>query len=162
MNAIVSVTSDWGIGLKGRLLVRNAKDMAFFKQNTMGGTVICGQTTFQSFPGGALKDRRNVVLSLDPSFSAPGAEVYGSLNEALAAVGGEDPNTVWAIGGESVYRQLLPHCSRVLVTKNDVRMEADAFFPNLDEREDWEVSSVQEGGTTKAGIPYSFVTYRRR
>ncbi len=162
MNAIVSVTNDWGIGLKGRLLVRNAKDMAYFKQNTMGGTVICGQTTFQSFPGGALEGRRNVVLSIDPTFSAPNAEVYGSLEEALTAVEGEDPNTVWAIGGESVYRQLLPHCSCVLVTKNDVQMEADAFFPNLDENEDWEVASVKEGGVTKAGIPYSFVTYRRR
>jgi dihydrofolate reductase len=159
MKAIVSVTKDWGIGLKGKLLVRNPVDMRFFKDNTMCGTVVCGQTTFLSFPGGALERRRNVVLSIDPTFAAKGAEVVHSLDEALAAVKDDDPERVWVIGGESVYRQLLPHCSHVLVTKNDVVLDADAFFPNLDEDPDWSVESTTVGGVTKAGIPFEFVTY---
>ncbi len=161
MNAIVSVTRNWGIGYKGNLLVRNAQDMRFFKENTMGGTVICGQTTFESFPGGALEGRRNVVLSLDPAFDAPGIEVVGSLEAALEAVRHEDTNHVWVIGGESVYRQLLDHCSKVLVTKNDVELPADAFFPNLDEDFAWELVEQMPGGVTKAGIPFVFTTYVR-
>lgn len=159
MNAIVSVTNDWGIGLKGNLLVRNARDMRYFKDHTMGGTVICGQTTFESFPGGALEGRRNVVLSLDPSFAAPGAEVVRSLDAALAAVRDEDPRSVWLIGGQSVYRQLLPHCTRALVTKNDITLPADAFFPDLDADPSWHIEHEEYGGVTKAGIPFSFVTY---
>jgi dihydrofolate reductase len=159
MKAIVSVTKDWGIGLKGKLLVRNPVDMRFFKDSTMCGTVVCGQTTFLSFPGGALEGRRNVVLSIDPTFAAKGAEVVHSLDEALAAVKDDDPERVWVIGGESVYRQLLPHCSHVLVTKNDVVLDADAFCPNLDEDPDWSVESMTVGGVTKAGIPFEFVTY---
>lgn len=161
MNAIVSVTEDWGIGYKGELLVRNRVDMQFFKNSTMGGTVICGQNTFESFPGGALEGRRNIVLSLDPSFEAPGIEVFASINDALAALHDTDSNDVWVIGGESIYRQLLPMCNRALVTKNAVQLTADAYFPNLDEDPTWHVESIEEGGVTKAGIPFSFVTYVR-
>lgn len=159
MNAIVSVTRDWGIGNQGNLLVRNPADMRFFKEKTMGGTVICGQTTFESFPGGALVGRRNIVLSLDPAFSAPNVEVVRSLDEALAAVEGTDPDTVWLIGGESVYRQLIGSCTRAIVTKNDVMLPADAYFPNLDDDPSWRVEDTQPGGVTKDGIPYEFVTF---
>lgn len=159
MNAIVSVTKDWGIGFKGNLLVRNAADMRYFKECTMGGTVICGQTTFLSFPGGALQGRRNIVLSSDPLFEAKDAEVFYNMQDALAAVGAQDPETVWVIGGQSIYQQLLPHCTKALVTKNDVVLPADAFFPNLDDDPAWVVQDVVPGGTTKQGIPYEFVTY---
>jgi dihydrofolate reductase len=161
MNAIVSVTKDWGIGLEGNLLVRNPADMRFFKEHTMGGTVICGQTTFESFPGGALEGRRNVVLSLDPAFEATDAEVYRTLEDALEAVANEDPKTVWVIGGASIYLQLLPHCTKAIITKNDVTLSADTFFPNLDEDPSWHVESVDPGGTTESGIPYVFITYVR-
>lgn len=161
MNAIVSVTKDWGIGLEGNLLVRNPADMRFFKEHTMGGTVICGQTTFESFPGGALAGRRNVVLSLEPGYEAPGAEVYASLEEALAAVHDNKTDDVWVIGGASIYRQLLPHCEKAIVTKNDVVLPADTYFPNLDEDPAWRVESRADGGVTGSGIPYEFVTYAR-
>ena len=161
MKAIVSVTQDWGIGLKGNLLVRNPADMRFFREQTMGGTVVCGQTTFMGFPGGALKGRRNVVLSIDPDFAAEGAEVVRSLDEALAAVATDDPDHVWLIGGQSVYRQLLPHCTHALVTKNDVTLPADAFFPNLDDDPAWHVESEVAGGVTKDGVAFAFVTYAR-
>ena len=159
MNAIVSVTKDWGIGLKGKLLVRNPDDMRFFKEHTMGGTVICGQTTFESFPGGALAGRRNVVLSLEPDYEAHGAEVYASLEEALAAVRDDKTDAVWVIGGASIYRQLLPYCTKAIVTKNDVVLPADTYFPNLDDDPTWHIEAIEPGGTTKSGIPYDFVTY---
>lgn len=161
MNAIVSVTRDWGIGLRGNLLVRNPRDMRYFRDKTIGGTVICGQTTFLSFPGGALRGRRNVVLSLDPDFAAEGAEVVRSLDEALAAVAADEPDAVWVIGGESVYRQLIDLCERAYVTKNDVVLEADAYFPNLGADESWQVADVEGKGVTDDGIAYSFVVYER-
>ena len=102
MNAIVSVTKDWGIGMRGRLLVPNREDMRFFVQKTMGGTVICGRKTFQSFPGGPLKGRHNIVLTADPDFRVDGVTVVHDIEGALEAARDEDPSKVWVIGGERV------------------------------------------------------------
>lgn len=174
MIAIVSVTRDWGIGLEGGLVVPNRTDMKRFVALTCGGrsprdagpdevlgTVVMGRKTLESFPHGALKARRNVVLTRDARFSAPGVEVAHSAEEALALVAGSDPDSVWLIGGESVYRLLLPYCARVHVTKNDVSVPVDAYFPNLDASAEWQVEASEEGGITDEGVPFSYVTYVR-
>jgi dihydrofolate reductase len=160
VNAIVSVTRDWGIGSEGRLLVRNKVDMHRFVELTMGGCVLMGRKTFESFPGGALKGRRNVVLTRDAGFGAPGVEVVHGVEEALRAVSGEAGEKVWLIGGESVYRELLPACERAYVTKNDVVRPADAFFPDLDADPSWVIAEEADGGVTTGGVPFSFVTYQ--
>ncbi len=160
MNAIVSVTRDWAIGLEGGLLVHGKADMHRFVELTMGGTVLMGRKTLESFPGGPLKGRRNVVLSRDPHFCPEGAECYRCMDDALTAVAGEDPDKVWLIGGASIYKALIDECARAYVTKNDVVLPADAWFPDLDADPAWQVETVELGGTTKRGIPFEFVTYR--
>lgn len=160
MNAIVSVTRDWAIGLEGGLLVHGKADMHRFVELTMGGTVLMGRKTLESFPGGPLKGRRNVVLSRDPLYSPEGVECCHSIEEALAAVAPDDPNAVWLIGGASLYAALIDKCDRAYVTKNDVLLPADAWFPNLDADPAWQVEKVETGGVTKRGIPFEFVTYR--
>ena len=162
MNAIVSVTSDWAIGNEGGLIVRNRADMRRFVSLTMGGTVLMGRTTFESFPGGPLKGRRNVVVTGDRQYALrhEGVECAHSLDEALDLVAADDPDTVWLIGGESLYRALLAHCDRCFVTRNRVVVAADAFFPDLDADPSWELESVEEGGETSEGIRFDFATYR--
>ena len=162
VNAIVSVTRDWGIGHRGHLLVRNKADMRFFRETTMGGTVLCGRTTFQTFPGGALKGRRNVVLTRDEGFAAPGVEVVHGIEDALAAVAVDDPERVWLIGGQSVYAALIDACERAYVTKNDVLVPADAFFPNLDQSPSWELEQTLGEDTTPEGVAFEFCVYRHR
>ena len=85
MNAIVSVTSDWAIGNAGSLIVRNREDMRRFVRLTTGGTVLMGRVTFESFPNGPLKGRRNVVVTRDVGYATthPGIECAGSIDEAL-------------------------------------------------------------------------------
>lgn len=167
MNAIVAVTQDWGIGRKGDLLINERADMQHFVRHTRGATVVMGDRTLASFPGGRpLKGRRNVVLTIDPELEAPDCpegttcEIVHSVDEALAAVAGEDPDTVWAIGGASVYRQLLPHCTRAVVTKFETTLPADVYFPNLDEDEAWVLESSEDGGTTADGVDFRFTVYR--
>lgn len=162
MDAIVSVTSDWAIGNKGHLIVRNREDMRRFVRLTIGGTVLMGRTTFESFPGGPLKDRRNVVLTRDGGYAAshPGIECVHSIEEALELARTCEPGSLWLIGGESLYRALLPYCERCQVTRNHVVMPADAFFPNLDEDPLWVLESVEGSGTTDAGIAYDFAVYK--
>ena len=160
MDAIVSVTSDWAIGKDGRLLVRNKSDMQRFVSLTIGSTVLMGRKTFESFPGGPLKGRRNVVVSRQGGYAPQGVEVFSTIDAALEAVAGDEK--VWLIGGESLYRALLDRCERAYVTMNETTCGADAWFPNLDEEPSWAIESVDGEGETKAGIPYRFVTYRHQ
>ena len=162
MDAIVSVTSDWAIGNKGRLIVRNRADMRRFVRLTTGGTVLMGRATFESFRGGPLKGRRNVVVTRDRTYAETheGIECAASVEEALELVAADEPDSVWLIGGESLYRALLPRCRRAHVTRNRTVVPADAFFPNLDEDPGWMLEQVEEGGITDEGIEFDFATYR--
>ena len=163
MNAIVSVTSDWAIGNEGHLIVPNRDDMRRFVALTTGATVLMGRTTFESFPNGPLKGRRNVVVTRQPSYGSdhPGIECAHSLDAALELVApDEEGRGVWLIGGERLYRSLLPRCERCYVTRNRTSVPADAYFPNLDADPDWELEEVEEGGVTNAGVTFDFATYR--
>ena len=165
LKAIVAVCDDWGIGRDGDMLVANRADMRHFVRCTMGHAVIMGRKTLESFPGGKpLKNRRNIVLTRDASFARAGVEVVHSVEEALAAVAGEDE--AWVIGGAEVYRQFLPRCTEAVVTKNRCTRPADAFFPNLDEDPAWRIAAtdgghVVEPGEGDAGMAYDFVTYEQ-
>lgn len=162
----MAVCDDWGIGRDGDMLVANRADMRHFVHCTKGHAVIMGRKTLESFPGGRpLKDRRNIVLTRDPAFMRDGVEVIHSIDEALSAVSNEDE--AWVIGGAEVYRQLLPLCAEVVVTKNHVTHAADAFFPNLDDDPRWRVSATNGGyvvqqGEGDAGVAFEFVTYERQ
>lgn len=165
LSAIVAVCDDWGIGKAGGMVVANRADMRHFVACTRGHTVILGRKTLESFPGGRpLKDRRNIVLTRDPSFVCEGAEVVHSVDEALAAVAKE--TDAWVIGGAQVYRQFLPFCSRAVVTKNHCLRASDAFFPNLDQADAWAVQT-SEGpyriapGEGDEGVAFDIVTYAR-
>lgn len=161
MNAIVSVTRNWAIGLAGRLAVRNGADMRRFVRLTMGGTVIMGRRTLESFPGGPLEGRRNIVITGRPETLPDGVEAVDSPEGALDAASNDEPGRVWLIGGESVYRELIDACDRAYITKNDIVVPADSFFPNLDEDPGWMVASKERGGTTAQGIDFEYITYAR-
>ena len=114
MDAIVSVTRDWAIGKDGRLLVRNKADMHRFVELTRGCTCVMGRKTYESFPGGPLKGRRNVIVTHDAAYVPPKAEdlpagttvdVVTSPQAALDATSA-DART-WLLGGESLYHALL-------------------------------------------------------
>ena len=131
MEAIVAVYSDWGIGSGGTQPVVLKADRAHFKELTMGAAVIVGRKTLEDFPGGKpLKGRHNIVVSRQ-KLEIEGAELVHSAEEALAAAARQERCLV--IGGESVYRMMLPHCDTVYVTKIDRAFQADTFFPDLDE-----------------------------
>ena len=158
--AIVAVCDDWGIGLDGGMVVENREDMRHFVACTTGHPVIMGRKTLESFPGGRpLKNRRNIVLTRDRTFSPDGVEVVHSVEEALSAVANEEE--AWVIGGGQVYELLLPHCEKAVVTRNHCVRESDTFFPNLDSLPDWKLTDAREGGVTPENVPFDFATYCR-
>lgn len=161
MNMIVNVDKNWGIGLNNKLLVSIPADMKFFRQTTTGNVVVMGRKTLESFPNGLpLKNRRNIVLSRDPEYKVKDAEVVHSREELMELLKDCDSSRVYVIGGESVYRMLLPDCDTVHVTKVDHAFEADTFFPNLDEMPEWKITADSEE-QTYFDLEYTFLKYER-
>ena len=161
MKAIVNVDKNWGIGIGDKLLNYIPADMKFFKETTTGNVVVMGRATFMTFPGPkALPNRVNIVITTDESWSAPDVIVCHSIDELLELLKNYDDDSVYVIGGSSVYSQLLPYCDTAYVTKVESSKEADKFFPNLDSSSEWSVGS--EGEIMEHnGTEFRFITYIR-
>ena len=131
MNVIVAVDNNWAIGCKGGLLVRIPNDHKAFRQETAGKVVVLGRKTLETFPQGMpLADRTNIILSGNPAYRVKGAVVVHSLEELLDELKKYRDEEIYIIGGESVYRMMLPYCDTAHVTKIDHAYEADAHFPD--------------------------------
>ncbi|GAA6491650.1 MAG TPA: dihydrofolate reductase [Candidatus Bariatricus faecipullorum] len=161
MNLIVNVDKNWAIGNKNKLLVSIPADMRFFRETTQGNVVIMGRKTLESFPQGQpLKNRVNIVITRDPDYQVKGAVVVHSVEEAVEE-SRKYEGEVFVIGGESIYRAMLPLCDRAYVTKTDHAYQADTWFPNLDEDEEWEMTAVTEEQTC-FDLEYVFSRYERK
>ncbi len=159
---IVSVTEDWAIGKDGCMLVRNPDDLRRFKTLTTGHTVIMGRRTLESLPGGRpLPNRANIVLTRSLDAEGAGYQIARGLKEAKGLVAPAE-DEVFVIGGETVYRSLLPCVDECLVTLHHVeRPDADTWFPNLDAIDGWTLAEREPGGTTPDGTPFEYLTYVR-
>ena len=160
MNAIVVVDRNWAIGREGGLLYSLPTDMKRFRSLTIGGTVILGRKTLDSFPGGRpLPKRRNIVITRNVDFDREGSEIVASPAAAVELAAGTEDDKLWVIGGGSVYTALLDRCKRVYLTKVDTAAEAaDTFFPNLDKLPNWTVEHTSEP-VTENGLTYRFIDY---
>ena len=159
---IVAVDKNWGIGKNNDLLVSIPADMKMFRTETSGKVVVMGRKTLESFPGGQpLKNRTNIVLSGNLDYQVKGAIVVHSLPELLEEIKKYPKDQVYCIGGDSVYKMLLPYCDTAQVTKIDFAYEADRYFPNLDEMPQWQVAAESEE-QTYFDLEYRFVRYERR
>ncbi len=162
MNAIVAVDNNWAIGCKNSLLVRIPADHKNFRQETTGKVVVLGRKTLETFPQGMpLPNRINIILSTNPDYKVKDAVVVHSKEELDTELKKYPTEDVYIIGGESVYRMMLPACDVVHVTKIDHDYEADAYFPNLDKDDEWEITAESEE-QTYFDLPYYFVKYERR
>ena len=157
MYLIAAVDQNWAIGKDGDQLCYIPADLKRFQALTSGHAVILGRKTLATFPGGRpLKNRRNLILSHNPDFAPEGAEVFHDLDSLRATA----PDDAFVIGGESVYRALLPWCRKAYITKIHRAWPADAFFPNLDADPAW--SLTEEGEPMEhEGLSFRYVTYER-
>ncbi|MDE7431422.1 MAG: dihydrofolate reductase [Lachnospiraceae bacterium] len=162
MNLIVAVDKNWAIGNKGKLLISIPEDMKFFRETTTGNIVVMGKNTLKSFPNGLpLKNRVNIVLTTDKNFSAKDAVIVHNMEQALAEIKKYDTKDIYVIGGSSVYEQMLKYCDTAYVTYIDYSYEADRYFPNLDEAEDWVLTEESEE-KTYFDVEYYFRKYERK
>jgi dihydrofolate reductase len=136
------------------------EDLAHFRALTTGHPVVMGRRTWESLPERfrPLPGRRNVVLTRDPDWSAPGAERASSVEDALRRL--DDVPRVFVIGGAAVYAATLPHADELVLTEIEADVDGDVVFPPFEPSE-FEVTA-REGHVSESGLPFSVVTYVRR
>ena len=152
ITAIVHADKNWGIGKGNDMMFSLPQDMKFFRATTLNHTVVMGGNTLRSFPNGnPLKNRVNIVLSRgqvrdDCVFVRSYDELKAEMKKR------KDTEEIYVIGGGAVYKELLPYCDEALVTKVDAVGDAEVFFPNLDELENFvcvdEGTPIDDNGYT--------------
>lgn len=164
IKAIVAFDKNYGIGHGNDLLAYLPKDLKRFKEITKNNVVIMGRKTLESLPNGEpLKDRINIVLTRDKSFTKEGVIVMHSIDYLLAymwileVLNGVE---VFIIGGQEIYEQLIPHCTALYVTKIHHKFKADKHFPNLDKLNDWKITEESEIHN-EGDLDYQYLTYER-
>lgn len=162
MNCIVAVDKNWAIGKNNDLLVKIPMDQKFFRETTTGKVVVMGRKTLESFPNGLpLKNRTNIVLTHNPKFSVKDAIVVHSLEELEEELKKYRSEDIYVIGGEKIYAQLLDQCDVAHVTKIDYAYDADAYFPNLDEKPEWVITGDSEE-QTYFDLEFYFYRYEKK
>ena len=155
---IVAIGREGAIGIKGDLIWHISEDLRRFKRLTSGHPVIMGRKTWESLPKRPLPGRRNIVVTTNPDYEAPGAEIAGNPEEALRLTENEAP---FIIGGAEIYRLMLPYATHLYLT------EIDAAEPLADahlkfDMSEWEEIEKEGPYITPDNISYSFVTYKRK
>lgn len=153
---IAAVSPDLVIGRDGRLPWHYPEDMRFFARTTIGHPCIVGRRTYESFPRRPLPKRPNVVVTRNAAYEvAPGALALPSTEAALDHCRSLGARRAMVLGGEEIYRQILPVAHEMILTHVPDRVEGDTCFPQWDENE-WEIVDSREEGALR------FVTYQRR
>lgn len=131
ISMIAAVGRNLELGKNNDLIWHFKEDMKFFKNTTMGHTVIMGRKTFESLPK-ALPGRKNIVLSLNPNYTADSAEVISSVEEAVEL---SKDSEIFVLGGGKVYELMLAYADKIYLTEiEDECKDADTYFPTFDKK----------------------------
>ncbi|MBR6404229.1 MAG: dihydrofolate reductase [Eubacterium sp.] len=162
MKLIAAVDQNWAIGHKNSLLVKIPEDQKNFMKYTMGNTIVLGRKTLAGFPNGIpLAGRTNIILSSRDDFTAKDSPIAHSVEELFEILKDYDTDSVYVVGGGKIYSLLEPYCDEAIITKLDYKYQADTWFPNLDEKENWELVETSEE-KTYFSIEYHYLTYKNR
>jgi dihydrofolate reductase len=157
---IAAVDEKMALGYRNELLFHLSADLKRFKALTTGHTIIMGRHTFESFPKGALPNRRNIVLTTRADVAFTGAEAFASLDEALCHC--DDEEKVFIIGGASVYKQAIDRADELYLTEiHATAPQADAYFPMVDKAVWQEKKRESHPADEKHVCAYDFVDYER-
>jgi dihydrofolate reductase len=156
---IAAIGKNNELGKDNKLLWNMPADMKHFRETTNGHPVVMGRKTFESI-GRPLPNRRNIIITRDPSYTHEGIEVVHSIDEALILFKDIDEE-VFNIGGATVYKETFDKADRLYITEIDSEFEADAFFPDIDESVWEKVSSEHHEKDENNPYGYTFIVYER-
>jgi dihydrofolate reductase len=159
--SIVAVANNWCIGNNNELPWKQKADLQYFRTTTKGSVVIMGRKTYESI-GRPLPKRRNIIITRQQDYSAPGIEVCHSLQEAIATATSDDiAQPVFIIGGAQIYAQSMPLIDRLYVTYINTVVDGDAFFPEVDLSQWQEVSRISHPADEDNQYSYDFVIFEK-
>jgi dihydrofolate reductase len=144
MSLVVAVSANGVIGRDGGMPWQLPSDLKFFKAYTMGKPIIMGRHTWESFPKRPLPGRRNIVITRNRDLAAEGAEIVGSLDEAIASARQDGyRGEICVIGGGQLYGEAIARADRLVVTHVLAEIGGDTTFPDIDPRT-WYPASIQQ------------------
>ncbi|SLN52842.1 Dihydrofolate reductase [Roseovarius litorisediminis] len=138
LTLVVARARNGAIGKDNDIPWHSPEDLKMFQRETTSGAIIMGRLTWDSLPVRPLKNRMNIVVSRNPDLAE---HVCTSVAQAVQMGYDAGYQRLYGIGGQSIYRDMLPIADRLLITEVDLEVEAaDAFFPEFDEGEWVEIS----------------------
>ena len=153
---IVARSRNHVIGKDNQMPWKISADLQFFKKVTMGYPIIMGRKTWESI-GRPLPGRRNIVVSRNVNYLALGAELVGSLEQALDSL--KEFKRVLVIGGQQLFNQAFPLADELFITEFEIQVNGDTYF-EIPDPSDWqEIDRVQE---KEGEIEFAYVTLRRK
>jgi dihydrofolate reductase len=159
ISLVVAMARNRVIGRDNALPWRLPADLAYFKRVTMGHPIVMGRRTYESI-GKALPGRKNIVVSRNPDFRAPGCTVVTSLDAAWQAAG--DADEVCVIGGTTLFEETLPVADRIHLTQVEAEVEGDTYFPEFD-RGEWKETEVERhAADARHAYPFRILELERR
>ncbi len=159
ISLIVAASANGVIGADGELPWHLPDDFRYFKQVTMGKPIVMGRRTWESI-GRPLPGRQNIVVTRQRDFEAAGTTVVDSPEAAVATA--DETDELMIIGGGEIYRRFLPIAHRVYLTRVEVDVEGDTFFPALDDAE-WRLASTESHpADERHAWAFEFRVYERR
>ncbi|NDG91438.1 MAG: dihydrofolate reductase, partial [Burkholderiaceae bacterium] len=134
ISMIVARSRNHVIGKDNQMPWKISADLQFFKKVTMGYPIIMGRKTWESI-GRPLPGRRNVVVSRNTNYSAIGAELVGSLDQALELL--KEFKRVFVIGGQQLFTQAFPQADELFITEIEIQVDGDTYF-EIPDPNDWQ------------------------
>ena len=169
ISIIAAIAKNRVIGNKNYLPWHLPADFKYFKEATLGKTIVMGLNTFKSIGEKPLPDRKNIILNNDANYVPP-EECYlaRSIEEVLQMIN-DDPSAssgqkqeVFVCGGASVYKQFLPLANILYLTYIHQNFEGDTFFPEVNPSEWKEIKREDHKADDKNTYDYSFVILERK
>ncbi len=172
---IAAMANNRVIGINNTMPWHLPDDFAHFKRLTLNHPIIMGRKTYESI-GRPLPSRKNIIISRNASFKTAGAEVFATLQQAVAAAsnpegmpedvcntgGSKAPSRIFIIGGGALYTQALPLAQRMYLTQVNVEISGDTWFPKIDPAQWREVSHTHHASDAKHAYAFDFVEFERQ
>ena len=157
ISIVAAISKNHALGKGNQLLYHLPNDMRMFRLLTMGGTIIMGRKTFESFPNGALPNRENIVISRS-NLKFDDVTVCHSIEDAIKE---SSHDNIFIIGGGQIYRQAMDIVDTMYLTiVDDIAVDADVFFP--DWGDEWKLlSNEKHFADSKHKYNYSFQIWKK-
>ena len=145
------------IGKDNKMPWHIPNELAYFKEKTMGKAIVMGRNTFESI-GRPLPGRLNIVITRNAAYKPDGVTVVHSIEDAIE-LARKHHEEVMVIGGEQIFKEVLPYTDLMYVTLIKKEFEGDTFFPSYDQ--EWSIDSESDPITTEDGLTYQYLIYKK-